>query len=50
MIKPTKISPLSESPEETLDAYILAHSDPEGDYLHRLYRQGESRISPPPKE
>ncbi|ERK01396.1 O-methyltransferase [Hoylesella pleuritidis] len=38
MIKPTKISPLSESPEETLDAYILAHSDPEGDYLHRLYR------------
>ena len=38
MIKPTKISSLSESPEETLDAYILAHSDPEGDYLHRLYR------------
>ena len=31
MIKPTKISPLSESPEETLDAYILAHSDPEGE-------------------
>lgn len=23
---------------EALDAYILSHSDPEGDYLHRLYR------------
>ena len=24
--------------DEALDAYILSHSDPEGDYLHRLYR------------
>ena len=24
--------------QEELEAYILAHSDPEGDYLHRLYR------------
>lgn len=24
--------------DEALNAYILSHSDPEGDYLHRLYR------------
>lgn len=24
--------------DEALDAYILSHSDPEGDYLYRLYR------------
>ena len=24
--------------DEALDAYILSHSDPEGGYLHRLYR------------
>ena len=24
--------------DAALDAYILSHSDPEGDYLHRLYR------------
>ena len=38
MIKLTKTDPLSEDQEEALDAYILAHSDPESDYLHRLYR------------
>lgn len=30
--------------DESLEEYILSHSDPEGDYLHRLYRDTNIRL------
>ena len=30
--------------DEPLEEYILSHSDPEGDYLHRLYRDTNIRL------